>query len=90
LSGDWNPIHLWPWSARLMGMRAPIIHGMHSVAQACALLERARGQRVMRLDCRFKMPVPLGADVTLVGGPEDGRFAVLYGERVAVDGQAIS
>ena len=25
LSGDCNPIHLWPWSARLMGMRAPII-----------------------------------------------------------------
>lgn len=89
LSGDWNPIHLWPWSARLMGMRAPIIHGMHSVAQACALLERKRGQRVMRLDCRFKTPVPLGADVTLIEGLEDDRFAVLNGERVAVEGRAI-
>lgn len=42
-----------------------------------------------RLDCRFKMPVPLGADVTLIGGLEDGRFAVLNGERVAVEGLAI-
>ncbi|MDB5960927.1 MAG: hypothetical protein JWP59_2221, partial [Massilia sp.] len=40
VSGDWNPIHLWRWSARLMGMRRPIIHGMHSVAAACALLEQ--------------------------------------------------
>src|SRR5206468_2411493 len=40
LSGDWNPIHLWAWSARLMGMRRPIIHGMHSLGRACAELER--------------------------------------------------
>jgi hypothetical protein len=28
ISGDWNPIHLTRWSARLMGLPAPIIHGM--------------------------------------------------------------
>ena len=24
VSGDWNQIHLWPWLARLLGMKAPI------------------------------------------------------------------
>jgi hypothetical protein len=42
LSGDWNPIHLWAWSARLMGLKAPIIHGMHTLGRACAELERRR------------------------------------------------
>jgi hypothetical protein len=41
ISGDWNPIHLWTWSARLMGMKRPIIHGMHTLARACAELEQA-------------------------------------------------
>jgi len=86
LSGDWNPIHLWPWTARLMGMREPIIHGMHSVAQACAMLERARGYRVARLDSRFKAPVPLSSEVTLVGGPDGDSFVVLCNDRVAVEG----
>jgi acyl dehydratase len=85
LSGDWNPIHLSRWSARLMGMRAPIIHGMHSVAQACALIERLTQQRVTRLDCRFKSPIPLGADVTLARGAEQDKFVVLCNGRVAVD-----
>jgi acyl dehydratase len=85
LSGDWNPIHLWRWSARLMGMRAPIIHGMHSVAQACALIERLTQQRMTRLDCRFKSPIPLGADVKLARGAEQDKFVVLCNGRVAVD-----
>ena len=87
LSGDWNPIHLWPWTARLMGMREPIIHGMHSVAQACAMLGQARGQRVTRLDSRFKAPVPLGSEVKLVGGLDGESFVVLCNDRVAVEGQ---
>ena len=90
LSGDWNPIHLWPWTARLMGMREPIIHGMHSVAQACAILEQAQGQRVTRLDSRFKAPVPLGSEVKLAGGLDGDSFVVLCNDRVAVEGSIAS
>jgi hypothetical protein len=39
LSGDYNPIHLWPWSARLLGFKRPIIHGMHTVGRAVAEIE---------------------------------------------------
>ncbi len=76
LSGDWNPIHLFGWSARLMGMRAPIIHGMHTLAACCAALERACGQRAVRIDCRFRAPVSLGSTVALRALPGSGEFVV--------------
>jgi acyl dehydratase len=33
LSGDYNPIHLFTWSARLFGFKQPIIHGMWTKAR---------------------------------------------------------
>jgi len=86
LSGDWNPIHLWGWSARLMGMRRPIIHGMHTVAMACALHQRSAGVMVTGVSCRFRSPVLLGSAVTLSTDDDSGRFAVISGQRIAVDG----
>jgi acyl dehydratase len=86
LSGDWNPIHLWPWSARLMGMQAPIIHGMHTLARACAELERAGGRRVARLDGRFRAPIVLGGSAALAAGLDGGRFVVEAAGRIAVEG----
>ncbi|MBQ5942134.1 hypothetical protein J8847_19110 [Massilia sp. AB1] len=87
LSGDWNPIHLWPWSARLMGMRAPIIHGAHTMAQACAHLERAGQGRLASVWCRFRSPLPLGAQARLTAGPGEGEFTVLGKDRVAAEGR---
>lgn len=43
LSGDANPIHLWAWSARLLGFRQPIIHGLHTLGRVAAEMERIRG-----------------------------------------------
>jgi len=87
LSGDWNPIHLWPWSARLMGMRTPIIHGAHTMAQACAHLERAGQGRLASVWCRFRSPLPLGAQARLLAGPGEGEFTVLGQDRVAAEGR---
>jgi acyl dehydratase len=86
LSGDWNPIHLWPWSARLMGMKEPIIHGMHTLGRACAELERAGGARVTRLDGRFRAPIALGSSVVLGADLAGGRFVVEAAGRLAVEG----
>ena len=86
LSGDWNPIHLWPWSARLMGMHAPIIHGMETMARVCAAFERSTNRRVTSLTCRFKRAVPLGASATLMACEVPGSFVVLCSNRVAVEG----
>ena len=38
LSMDWNPHHLYPWSARLLGYRAPIAHGLWTLAKTIALI----------------------------------------------------
>jgi acyl dehydratase len=97
LSGDWNPIHLWRWSARLMGMRRPIIHGMHTLGRACAGLEQLHGRSVVQLDARFLAPVPLDSELALGaaldGAPDAGAaggvFSVDQGGRIAVGGRFV-
>jgi acyl dehydratase len=86
LSGDWNPIHLWPWSARLMGLKTPIIHGMHTQGRACAGLERAGGRPVTRLDGRFRAPIALGSEVALAADLAAGHYTVEADGRIAVEG----
>jgi acyl dehydratase len=88
LSGDWNPIHLWPWSARLMGMKQPIIHGMHTVAMACSLRQRSTGRVPVTIDCHFRSTVPLRSMVSLSlsDAREPAAFAVICRQRVAVEG----
>ena len=86
ISGDWNPIHLWNWSARLMGLRRPIIHGMHTVGKACAGLEAATGRHIVAISARFKAPIPLGAVAYLESGVEAGTFVVTCDGRPAVEG----
>ena len=86
LSGDWNPIHLGRWPARLLGLQNPIIHGMHTLAKACAVLEQAEGRTIRFLDCRFRSPVPLGAGVAISMQAENGIFRLTCEEQVAVEG----
>lgn len=86
VSGDWNPIHLWTWSARLMGMKRPIVHGMHTLARACAELEQACGRRILVLEGRFRAPAPLGSELVLGADLAAGSFAVGGGGRVVAEG----
>jgi len=85
VSGDWNPIHLARPAARLFGLRAPIIHGMHSVAKALACLE-AQGGWVRAVDVRFRATVPLGAHVQMRHAPGGAAFALVCEGRLAVEG----
>lgn len=86
VSGDWNPIHLWGWSARLMGLKRPIIHGMHTLARACAELEEACGRRVVALDGRFRAPAPIGGALVLGADLAGGSFAVGLAGRPVAEG----
>lgn len=86
LSGDWNPIHLWPWSARLMGMQQPVIHGMHTVAKACALHQQSTGLIPASVNCHFRRPVLLGSTVVLMRETDSGGFTAVSGQRIAVEG----
>lgn len=62
VSGDWNPIHLWPLTSKPFGFKRPIAHGMYSLARCLAVLE-ARGVDLagMKLDAQFRAPVMLPA-----------------------------
>jgi len=62
VSGDRNPIHLHPLTARLLGFRRAIAHGMWTKARCLAALE-GRLPDAYTVDVRFKLPVFLPARV---------------------------
>ncbi|MFK4544694.1 acyl dehydratase [Streptomyces tendae] len=68
-SGDRNPIHLHPLTARLFGFPRAIAHGMWTVAR-CLAEHGTPDAAVVRAE--FRAPVLLPGTVTY--GAEDGRF----------------
>jgi acyl dehydratase len=94
VSGDYNPIHLWGWSARLFGLRRPILHGYCTQARvAHAVIERRLGGdpgALRRLGIAFRAPVFLPSAVRLALAPRvgGGRFRVLAddGDRILAEG----
>ncbi|VVD66589.1 acyl dehydratase [Pandoraea soli] len=73
VSGDYNPIHLWPVTARLFGFPHPIIHGMWSFARSLAAVLPA-DVPFLDLLVEFKRPLPLPGDVTLWRDARGGAF----------------
>jgi len=65
ISGDSNPIHLFPFSARLFGFKRHIAHGMWSKARIAASLTPAVTAGAFRLSCEFRQPVFLPASANL-------------------------
>ena len=65
VSGDHNPIHLHPLTARLFGFRRAIAHGMWSMARCLAFYE-GRLPAAYTVDVRFKLPILLPATVALI------------------------
>jgi acyl dehydratase len=78
VSGDFNPVHLWAWSSRLLGYRRPILHGYCTQAMvAAALADRLWGGDpvgLRRLQIHFRRPLLLPARALLrVAEGADGR-----------------
>jgi acyl dehydratase len=82
VSGDRNPIHLHPLTARLFGQPSPIAHGMWLEARCLAALE-GRFPAGCMVDVRFKLPVPLGSKVAFSASPDGREFEL----RSARDGR---
>ncbi|WP_284619095.1 MaoC family dehydratase [Aquabacterium humicola] len=61
-SGDHNPIHLYPITARLFGFPRAIAHGMWTKARCLAALEHSLPD-AFSVDVQFKSPVLLPAQV---------------------------
>lgn len=82
-SGDYNPIHLWPWTARPFGFKRPILQGFCTQARvAQALIAGALGgspEALRRMDISFRSPVELPGRARLLVSREGagGRFRVV-------------
>jgi len=74
VSGDRNPIHMHPLSARLFGMPRPIAHGMWVKARCLAELERELPD-AFSVEVAFKLPLFLPAQVAF-GVRDGGAFEV--------------
>lgn len=79
VSGDRNPIHLYPWTAKAFGFPRAIAHGMWSAAAVLVALE-PRLPDAVRYDVQFRRPLLLPGTVRLLTGTtEQGLVAELRG-----------
>lgn len=72
-SGDFNPIHLHPFTAKIFGFERHLIHGMWSVGRILALLEK-RMPESFELNASFKTPIYLPASVIFRHQKTDSGF----------------
>jgi acyl dehydratase len=96
-SGDFNPIHLWPVTARPLGFSRPILQGFCTQALvAHALIERSLAgdpAALRRLRITFRAPISLPAALALheqaAWNSAATRFRMVGGERVLADGEFV-
>ncbi|MBI5501568.1 MAG: hypothetical protein HY907_15090 [Deltaproteobacteria bacterium] len=75
-SDDWNPHHLTWWTARPVGYKRPIAHGMWTLARTLAEIEGDRPFGVPTwVEASFKRPIFLPGEVELRVRDESGRLA---------------
>jgi hypothetical protein len=87
VSGDRNPIHLHPLTARLFGFPRAIAHGMWTKAHALAAFE-GRLPEAFTVDVRFKQPVllPAKAGFTSWATSEGWAFELWSGSKPHLEG----
>lgn len=96
VSGDRNPIHLYPFTARWFGFDRPILHGLCSLARVLAGLAAELPPAPLRIVTTFERPLSLPAEVRLARSragscleyrlaTPDGAKAYLYGIVTALD-----
>ncbi|KOV59946.1 dehydratase [Streptomyces sp. AS58] len=82
VSGDRNPIHLHPLTARPFGFRRAVAHGMWTVARCLA---EHPAPEAVRMRAAFRAPVLLPGTVQYAA--DGGRFELRRGERRFVTGE---
>jgi acyl dehydratase len=75
VSGDVNPIHLHPWTAKAFGFPRAIAHGMWTAAHALAALQ-GRLPAALTFDVAFGRPLLLPSTVELRTRRADGEWAL--------------
>jgi acyl dehydratase len=74
VSGDLNPIHVHPLSARLFGFPKAIAHGMWTKARCLAALQ-ARLPGAFTVEVAFRRPILLPATVEFAAPPDEDGIA---------------
>jgi len=74
VSGDYNPIHLYPLTAKALGFGRQIAHGMWTKARCVAALEN-RLPDAVQVDVAFKRPVFLPGKVAFGSRPLGDGYA---------------
>jgi hypothetical protein len=91
VSGDRNPIHLYPLTAKLLGFKRQIAHGMWSKARCLAELEPSLPNGPFSVDVQFKLPMFIPAKVKFekqaVDGGTDFRLLANDGIKPHLHGQ---
>ena len=77
VSGDFNPIHLYPMTAKLFGYNRNIAHGMWSLTKSLELLDSKLQGPNTKISCDFKLPIFVPSTIQFTSSEEDGR--VLFG-----------
>ncbi len=65
-SGDWNPHHLYPFTARLLGYRRAIAHGMWTFSRTLSAIEAQHPFIFpVEMNASFKRPILLPSEIEL-------------------------
>lgn len=73
VSGDYNPIHLYPWTAKALGFKRQIAHGMWTKARCVAALENRLPEQVT-VEVAFRKPCFLPSSVAFGANKLDSGY----------------
>jgi acyl dehydratase len=88
VSGDMNPIHMHPLTARLFGFKSAIAHGMWTKARCLSALQ-ATLPDALTVEVAFKRPIFLPGQVEFCEAAQEGAaFNVQFGVRDTREGRS--
>ncbi|MCK5836491.1 MAG: hypothetical protein KAH09_04435, partial [Desulfobacula sp.] len=86
VSNDYNPHHLYGFTAMIFGFKQPIAHGMWSLARVISSLEKNwEPQYPMGVDAEFKLPIFMPATITLGYEKEKPQTSKTQTEKTSTD-----
>ena len=74
VSGDFNPIHMADFLARMFGFRRAIAHGMWTLARCAAAIGSSAFAAACTMEVAFKLPISFPADVVLESWAAQGNI----------------
>lgn len=80
VSGDFNPIHMWDVTAKLLGFNKAIIHGMWTLARGAAEMQGVLPEK-LTYTTEFKLPIFMPAKVSMKYSRSDNGIEMLVTDK---------